>query len=78
MTQAIEAAHPARPEPYFELASALQAAGKLDEAIAEYRVSLKFDLQYSPALLGLGLASRQAGLLVQAARQLQPRRAGGS
>jgi predicted CXXCH cytochrome family protein len=67
LAKAIEAARPATPEPYFELATALQAAGQIDQAIAQYRATLKLDPQYSPALLGLGTAFKQAGLLVQAA-----------
>ena len=56
--------HPKTPEPYFELASAYQAAGQLDRAIATYREALRVDPQYSAALLGLGAALRQSGELV--------------
>jgi len=67
LAKAIEAAHPATPEPYFELATALQAAGQIDQAVAQYRATLKLDPRYSPALLGLGTAFKQQGLLGQAA-----------
>jgi tetratricopeptide (TPR) repeat protein len=58
---------PKIPEPYFELASAYQAAGQLDRAIATYRNALRVQPQYSAALLGLGSALRQAGQLALAA-----------
>jgi tetratricopeptide (TPR) repeat protein len=64
---ALDAVHPKTPEPYFELASALQAAGQLDRAIATYQEALRVDRQYSAALLGLGTALRQSGQLAPAA-----------
>ncbi len=67
LVRAIDAVHPAYPEPYFELASAYQAAGDLDRAIAAYRQSLKIDPRYPASLLGLAAAFRQSGQLVQAA-----------
>ena len=67
LARAIEATHPQRPEPYYELAAAFQAAGDTDNAIATYRQSLKLDPSYPASLLGLGTAFRQAGQLVQAA-----------
>jgi tetratricopeptide (TPR) repeat protein len=67
LAAAIDAVRPKTPEPYFELASAYQAAGQLDHAIATYRAALTLDQQYSAALLGLGSALRQAGQLAPAA-----------
>jgi predicted CXXCH cytochrome family protein len=67
LEKALAAAQPKTPEPYFELASALQASGQVDRAIAAYRQSLRIDARYPASLLGLGTAFRQAGQLVQAA-----------
>jgi predicted CXXCH cytochrome family protein len=67
LAAALAAFHPKTPEPYFELASAYQAAGQLDRAIATYREALRVDGQYPAALLGLGTALRQAGQLAPAA-----------
>ena len=67
LAAAIAAVHPKIPEPYFELASAYQAAGQLDRAIAAYREALRVDGRYPAALLGLGTALRQSGELGPAA-----------
>jgi tetratricopeptide (TPR) repeat protein len=67
LAAALEAANPKTPEPYFELASAYQASGKVDRAIATYRAALRVDARYAAALLGLGTALRQSGELAQAA-----------
>ncbi len=67
LAAALAAVHPKTPEPYLDLASAYQAAGQLDRAIATYREALQVDPQYSVALLGLGSALRQAGHLSPAA-----------
>jgi predicted CXXCH cytochrome family protein len=67
LAAALNAVHPKTPEPYFELASAYQAAGQLDRATAAYREALRVDPRYPAALLGLGTALRQVGQLVQAA-----------
>jgi predicted CXXCH cytochrome family protein len=67
LAAALDALHPKTPEPYFELASGYQAAGRLNSAIAAYREALKVDRQYPAALLGLGAALRQAGELAAAA-----------
>ena len=67
LAAALNAVHPKTPEPYFELASAYQAAGQLDRAIASYREALKVDPRYPAALLGLGTALRQSGDLPAAA-----------
>jgi tetratricopeptide (TPR) repeat protein len=67
LAAALSAVHPKTPEPYFELASAYQATGQLDRAIASYREALKVDPQYPAALLGLGSALRQSGDLPGAA-----------
>jgi predicted CXXCH cytochrome family protein len=67
LAAALAAVHPKIPEPYFELASAYQAAGQLDRAIATYGEALRVDAQYPAALLGLGTALQQAGELGPAA-----------
>jgi tetratricopeptide (TPR) repeat protein len=67
LAAALAAVQPKTPEPYFELASAYQAAGQLDRAIAAYREALRVDPHYPAALLGLGTALRQSGELGPAA-----------
>jgi predicted CXXCH cytochrome family protein len=67
LASALNAVHSKTPEPYFELASAYQASGQLDRAIATYREALTLDRQYPAALLGLATALRQSGELVPAA-----------
>jgi predicted CXXCH cytochrome family protein len=67
LAAALKVIHPQTPEPYFELATAYQAAGQLDRAIATYREALILDGQYPAALLGLGMALRQSGELSLAA-----------
>ena len=67
LVAALAAVQPKTPEPYLDLASAYQAAGQLDRAIATYREALQVDPQYSVALLGLGSALRQSGQLSPAA-----------
>ena len=71
LVRALEAAKPARPEPWFELGSAYLAIGQADRAIAAYRESLRIDPSYSASLLGLGAAFRQSGQLAQAAESYQ-------
>jgi tetratricopeptide (TPR) repeat protein len=67
LASALDAARPKTPEPYFELASAYQAAGQLDRAAATYREALRVDPQYPAAMLGLGAVLRQSGQLEPAA-----------
>jgi tetratricopeptide (TPR) repeat protein len=67
LASALDALHPKTPEPYFELASGYQAAGRLDRAIAAFRDALRVDPRYPAALLGLGAALRQSGELAPAA-----------
>jgi tetratricopeptide (TPR) repeat protein len=67
LVRALDEARPARPEPWFELASGYLALGQVDRAIAAYRESLRLDATYSPSLLGLAGAFRQSGKLSEAA-----------
>jgi predicted CXXCH cytochrome family protein len=64
---ALRSLQPKIPEPYFELATAYQAAGQTERAMAAYREALRVDPKYPAALLGIGIALRQAGNLAGAA-----------
>jgi predicted CXXCH cytochrome family protein len=67
LMSAIEATRTTRPEPYFELAAALDSAGQTDRAIAMYREALDRDAGFSAAWLGMGTTFKQAGKLAEAA-----------
>jgi tetratricopeptide (TPR) repeat protein len=54
---------------HFDNAERLKAAGKLQEAIAEYQVALKDDQNYGEARLGLARAQQAAGNQVEAYKE---------
>jgi tetratricopeptide (TPR) repeat protein/protein-tyrosine phosphatase len=57
--QEIVEANPDEPEPHYNLAVALDQAGRIDEAILEYQTTIHLDPNYFPALYNLGnLATR--------------------
>ncbi len=63
---ALAALHPARPEPYLELAQALRAAGQPARALIAFQDSLRRDPAYVPALLEYATALKEAGQPAQA------------
>lgn len=61
LERAIAQLKPARPEPYFELATAWRGAGQPARAIGAFREALRRDPRYLPALLELSLTLKLAG-----------------
>ena len=65
--KALEAIRSQRPEPYLELAQALQAAAQPARALIAFQDSLRRDPAYVPALLEYAAALKSAGQPAQAA-----------
>ena len=66
LRSAIAAMKPSRPEPYYDLATALRATGQIAPAIEQLQQALRFDPAYVPALLDLNQALKDSGSPAQA------------